>query len=244
MEGATVFPAEAVKTFFKLQPGEVYNESKITKGLEKLRGSSTAPGATCSSPGFPSRSRRRKADVVDVTINLNEDKQYFVNRIEFKGNTTTRDKVIRREMWLNEQDVMNMELLKVSIRRINQLGYFQPIEEPEIQPAPNAENKLDITLRLAEQNRNQFTFGGGVSGLEGAFINLAFSTTNFLGRGETASFALQTGSRTRNFQIALTDPYFMDLPITAGFDLVQAHPEASAVHPGGHGRKPHLGNSR
>jgi outer membrane protein insertion porin family len=154
-----------------------------------------------------------------VTINLNEDKQYFVNRIEFKGNTTTRDKVIRREMWLNEQDVMNMELLKMSIRRIKQLGYFQPIEEPEIQPVPNTDNKLDITLRLAEQNRNQFTFGGGVSGLEGAFINLAFSTTNFLGRGETASFALQTGSRTRNFQIAITDPYFMDLPITAGFDL-------------------------
>jgi outer membrane protein insertion porin family len=122
-------------------------------------------------------------------------------------------------MWLNEQDVMNMELLKMSIRRINQLGYFQPIEEPEIQPVANTDNKLDITLRLAEQNRNQFTFGGGVSGLEGAFINLAFSTTNFLGRGETASFALQTGSRTRNFQIAITDPYFMDLPITAGFDL-------------------------
>jgi len=169
--------------------------------------------------GFPIKRPVAESEVVDVTINLNEDKQYFVNRIEFKGNTTTRDKVIRREMWLNEQDVMNMELLKMSIRRINQLGYFQPIEEPEIQPVPETDNKLDITLRLAEQNRNQFTFGGGVSGLEGAFINLAFSTTNFLGRGETASFALQTGSRTRNFQIALTDPYFLDLHITAGFDL-------------------------
>jgi outer membrane protein insertion porin family len=112
-----------------------------------------------------------------------------------------------------------MELLKMSIQRINQLGYFQPIEEPDIQPAEGEENKLDITLRLAEQNRNQFTFGGGVSGLEGAFINLAFSTTNFLGRGETASFSLQTGSRTRNFQIGITDPYFLDKPITLGFNV-------------------------
>ena len=94
-----------------------------------------------------------------------------------------------------------------------------PSRNRRFEPVPETDNKLDVTLRLAEQNRNQFTFGGGVSGLEGAFINLAFSTTNFLGRGETASFALQTGSRTRNFQIALTDPYFMDLPITAGFDL-------------------------
>ncbi len=218
VEGATVFPADFIKLHFKLQPGEVYNESRITKGLESLRELYGSRGYV-QFTGFPIKKPVAESDVVDVTINLNEDKQYFVNRIEFKGNTTTRDKVIRREMWLNEQDVMNMELLKMSIRRINQLGYFQPIEEPEIQPVANTDNKLDITLRLAEQNRNQFTFGGGVSGLEGAFINLAFSTTNFLGRGETASFALQTGSRTRNFQIAITDPYFMDLPITAGFDL-------------------------
>ena len=218
VEGATVFPADFIETFFKLQTGAVYNESKITKGIESLRELYGSRGYV-QFTGFPIKKPVSESDVVDVTINLNEDKQYFVNRIDFKGNTTTRDKVIRREMWLNEQDVMNMELLKMSIRRINQLGYFQPIEEPEIQPVANTDNKLDITLRLAEQNRNQFTFGGGVSGLEGAFINLAFSTTNFLGRGETASFALQTGSRTRNFQIAITDPYFMDLPITAGFDL-------------------------
>jgi outer membrane protein insertion porin family len=218
VEGAKVFPAEFLKTFFKLQPGEVYNEARITKGLESLREVYGSRGYV-QFTGFPIKKPLPDSDLVDVTVNLNEDKQYFVNRIEFKGNTTTRDKVIRREMWLNEQDVMNMELLKMSIRRINQLGYFQPIEEPEIQPVANTDNKLDITLRLAEQNRNQFTFGGGVSGLEGAFINLAFSTTNFLGRGETASFALQTGSRTQNFQIAITDPYFMDLPITLGFDI-------------------------
>ena len=86
-------------------------------------------------------------DIVDVTINLNEDKQYFINRIEFEGNTTTRDKVIRRELWFNEQDVVNMEMLKASIRRINQLGYFRPIEQPDIQPIEGEDNKLDISSR-------------------------------------------------------------------------------------------------
>jgi len=218
VEGADVLPAEFIKSYFKLIPGEVYDESKVTKGLEKLRELYGARGYI-QFTGFPIKQPVEDSDVVNVTINLNEDQQYFVNQIEFKGHTTTRDKVIRREMWLNEQDVMNMELLKMSIQRINQLGYFRPIEQPEIEPVEGEENKLNVTLRLSEQNRNQFTFGGGVSGLEGAFINLAFSTTNFMGRGETASFSVQTGSRTRNFQIAITDPYFMDKPITLGFDV-------------------------
>ena len=220
IDGAEVLPAEFIKTFFKLVPGEIYNESKITKGLEKLREIYGARGYI-QFTGFPIKEPLSDDDgnVVNVTINLNEDKQYFVNQIEFQGHTTTRDKVVRREMWLNEQDIMNMELLKMSIQRINQLGYFRPIEEPQIEPVEGEENKLDITLRLAEENRNQFTFGGGVSGLEGAFLNLSFQTTNFMGRGETASFSIQTGNRTRNFQIAITDPYFMDMPITLGFDV-------------------------
>lgn len=218
VEGAEVFPAEFVKAFFNLTPGEIYDESTITKGLEKLRELYGSRGYI-QFTGFPIKEPVPDSDLVNVTINLNEDQQYFVNHIQFRGNTTTRDKVIRREMWLNEQDVMNMELLRMSIQRINQLGYFQPIEEPEIEPVEGEENKLNVTLRLAEQNRNQFTFGAGVSGLEGAFINLGFSTTNFMGRGETASFSLQTGSRTQNFQIAITDPYFMDEPITLGFDV-------------------------
>lgn len=218
VEGTTVFPNEFVRAFFDLHPGEVYDESKVIKGLDSLRELYGSQGYV-QFTGFPVKRPVEGTDRVDVTVNLLEDKQYFINRIEFAGNSTTRDKVIRREIFLNEQDVMNMEMLKLSIRRINQLGYFSPIEQPEIRPVEGEENKLDVVLNVQEQNRNQFTFGGGVSGLEGTFINLAFSTTNFLGRGETASFSVQTGSRTRNFQIALTEPWFLDRPITAGFDL-------------------------
>jgi outer membrane protein insertion porin family len=218
VEGATVFKDEFVKTFFKLEKGEIYNESRIIKGLEKLREIYGSAGYV-QFTGFPIKKPERNENVVDVTINLQEDKQYFVNRIEFEGNSTTRDKVIRREVWLNEGQVMNTELLKASIRRINQLGYFRPIEQPDISPVAGEDTKLDIRLKLTEQNRNQFTFGGGVSGLEGTFINLSFSTTNFLGRGETATFLVQTGSRTQNFQIAITEPYFLDRSITLGFDV-------------------------
>ena len=81
------------------------------------------------------------------------------------------------------------------------------------------EDKLDVTFKVEEQNRNQFTFGGGVSGLEGAFLNASFQTSNFLGLGETFTIAAQTGRRTKNYQLAITEPYFLDRPITAGIDV-------------------------
>ena len=124
--------------------------------------------------------------VVDVTVKMEEDKQYFLGKLNFTGNDSTRDKVIRREIYMNEGDVFNTEALKMSIKRVNQLGYFKQMESaPDIQPSQDAENKVDVTFKVEEQNRNQFTFGGGVSGYEGAFLNASFSTTNFLGAGET-----------------------------------------------------------
>jgi outer membrane protein insertion porin family len=90
---------------------------------------------------------------------------------------------------------------------------------PDLGPSALGEDKLDVTFKVEEQNRNQFTFGGGVSGLEGVFLNASFQTTNFLGLGETVSAAAQRGARSRNYQLAVTEPYFLDRAITAGFDL-------------------------
>jgi outer membrane protein insertion porin family len=90
---------------------------------------------------------------------------------------------------------------------------------PDIRPSEVAENKVDVTFKVEEQNRNQFTFGGGFSGYEGAFLNASFSTTNFLGAGETVSLAAQTGSRTKNYSLSVSEPYFLDRPITAGLNV-------------------------
>jgi outer membrane protein insertion porin family len=218
-EGLHVLKEDFVRNAIKLEPGEIYNDSKFKKAFEKLRdlygqlGYFQWTGATDRKPD-PQRK------VVDVTVRMEEDKQYFVGRINFTGNDSTRDKVIRRELYLNEGDVFNTEALKMSIKRVNQLGYFRPMEgAPDIKPDPHADNKVDVTFKVQEQNRNQFTFGGGVSGLEGTFINASFSTTNFLGAGETFSIYAQSGARTKNYQLSVSEPYFLDRPITAGIDL-------------------------
>ena len=202
-EGLTVFKEEPIRGLFKLKPGDVYKESSIRKGYDKLRDMYGSLGYF-QWTGLTKRTPDPEKKVVDVVLAMEEDKRYYVGRIKFVGNDTTRDKVIRREIYMNEGEVFNTEALKISIRRINQLGYFKPMEgAPELGPSPLGEDKIDVTFKVEEQNRNQFTFGGGVSGLEGTFINASFSTANFLGAGETFQVSAQSGRRTKNYQIAV-----------------------------------------
>ncbi len=218
-EGLTVLKEEFVRPLFKLEPGDVYNESQFRKGFDKLRDMYGSIGYF-QWTGGPKRKPDPARKVVDVTLAMDEDKRYYVGQIKVTGNDTTRDKVVRREIYMNEGDVFNTEALKATIRRINQLGYFKPMEgAPDLAPSEKGDDKLDVTFKVEEQNRNQFTFGGGVSGLEGTFINASFSTTNFLGAGETFQLSAQTGRRTQNYQLAITEPYLFDRPITAGFDI-------------------------
>lgn len=218
-EGLTVFKEEAVRPIFKLQSGEIYREKHLKKGFEKLRDVYGAQGYF-QFTGVPQRKPDPARKVVDVVLAMEEDKKYYIGKIRFAGNESTRDKVIRREIYMNEGEVFSTEALKLSIRRINQLGYFKPMEgAPDFGLNPKRDDQLDITFKVEEQNRNQFTFGGGVSGLEGTFLNASFSTANFLGLGETLQLAAQTGKRTKNYQLAVTEPYLFDRPITAGFDL-------------------------
>ncbi len=159
---------------------------------------------------------------VNVTMRMTEGEQYFVNRLTFAGNTTTRDNVIRREVRLLEGAPFNTEALKYSVKRLNQLGYFKPLEEGQgvdVQKTPGEKNQVDVTLKLEEQNRNQLTFGAGVSQFEGFFGQLSFQTSNFLGRGESLTVSLQMGSRSENYQVAFTEPFLFDRNITGGVDV-------------------------
>jgi outer membrane protein insertion porin family len=164
-----------------------------------------------------------KPPVVDVTMQITEGPQYFVNRITFTGNTTTRDNVIRREMRLIEGNVFDTEALKYSVRRLNQLGYFKELKgndsDMKVDKTPGKENNVDVTLKFEEQNRNQLTFGAGVSQYEGFFGQLAFQTSNFLGRGESLTVSMQAGDRAQNYQLAFSEPFLFDRNITGGFDI-------------------------
>jgi outer membrane protein insertion porin family len=179
--------------------------------------------AEVSAPAPAKGKTEKAAPTVDIMMRIDEGPQYFVNRITFTGNTTTRDNVIRREMRLVEGGVFNTEALKYSVRRLNQLGYFKELKgddrDMHVEKTTGQQNTVDVTLKFEEQNRNQLTFGAGVSQYEGFFGQLGFQTSNFLGRGESLTLSVQAGDRAQNYQLAFTEPFLFDRNITGGFDI-------------------------
>jgi outer membrane protein insertion porin family len=235
--GNTVANTQALRVMFDLQEGDWYNLKKIQEGFRKAQEVYGGAGYIeftgfpefrySDDPENPVPDALRGAQdqpSVDVTLRLTEGPQFLVNRITFVGNTTTRDNVIRREMNLVEGAVFNMEALKYSVRRLNQLGYFEQINEQDTTAikyvkAVDKENMFDVTLTLREQNRNQLTFGAGVSQYEGVFGQLSFQTANFMGRGESLTLSATAGDRSQNYQLAFTEPFLFDRNITGGFDV-------------------------
>jgi outer membrane protein insertion porin family len=243
-EGNKVVNSEALRPLFKLKAGEFYSQKAIRKGMEKAQ-EVYGTGGYFEFTGYPDLQPRDQPrdggesgpagppapaagpapangpPTVDVVMKLDEGKQYFIHRITFVGNTTTRDNVIRRELRIVEAGVFNTQALKDSVRRLNQLGYFKNLEGDAInvEKTPNADNKVDIQLKFEEQNRNQLTFGAGVSQFDGFFGQLSFQTSNFLGRGETFTVSAQHGDRAKNYQVAFTEPFLFDRPMTGGIDL-------------------------
>jgi outer membrane protein insertion porin family len=246
--GNSVVKTEYLQPLFKLKKGDYFTEKPIRKGMEKAR-EIYGTGGYMEFTGFPDYKYLDEANGlepeppellkapeqpkpktaalpgVDITLRIQEGAQYFVNRITFVGNTTTRDNVIRRELRLVEDAPFNTEALKFSIKRLNQLGYFKPLEggkDVNIDKTPGQQNKVDVKLKLEEQNRNQLTFGAGVSEFEGFFGQVSFQTANFLGRGESLTLSLSAGSRAQNYSLAFTEPFLFDRNITGGFNLFRS----------------------
>jgi outer membrane protein insertion porin family len=230
--GNTVVKSDALRPMFNIQPGEYFSEKTFRKGHDKVQeGYGTAGYFELTMyPEFEFSDRDKDGKpiasqgppTVNVTVRIEEGSQYFVNRITFSGNTTTHDNVVRRELRLWENGIFNTEALKYSIRRLNQLGYFKPLDKQDdfkVEKTPGTDNKVDIKLRFEEQNRNQLSFGAGVSQFEGFFGQMSFQTSNFLGRGETVSVTVQSGSLAKNYQLSISEPFLFDRPITAGVDL-------------------------
>jgi len=217
--GAREFNENAIKAILGLVPGQVFNESKLRTGFDNLKKLYGSRGYVNFTP-VPAQDFDEEKKLVNLTINIDEDRQFTVNRITFSGNVTTRDKVIRREILVDEGQVFNASLWDLSLLRLNQLGYFEEVksEDAEIKPSPTA-STLDIDLRLKEKGRNSIGFNGGVSGIGGSFLGLSYETNNFLGLGESLGVTLQGGTRQSQYALNFTEPYIYDRPVSLGFSV-------------------------
>ena len=213
----TVIPSSVLlKEFSELPPGSVLNRERLVEALQRIEAKYKSRGYIYwfADPAYHEVGDHR----VDVEVKLYEGDKFYLGRLEVKGNTTTRDKVIRREFALDEGDVMNMEAIKKSLQKLQQLGYFKIAEEPDFSVRP-AEKKVDVIIKGTEASKNEIQFGAGYSALDGFFGQFSFQTRNFLGRGEIIGASAQVGRISKYYDLSYTVPWFMDRNQTVGLSL-------------------------
>jgi outer membrane protein insertion porin family len=211
---------DALKTAFPLKQGDIFSTEKVRKALDTYHNIYGEYGFIDFTPE-PDTEVDDANKIINLTLRFDEQKQYFVRRIDFSGNTTTRDKVIRRELMIDEGQLFNKRLWELSILRLNQLDYFDKIEADKAAELKrnNKEGTVDINLKLKEKGKQSIGLQGGVSGLAGSFIGLTYQTNNFLGLGETLTFSANFGDLSRSFVFGFTEPYLFDRPISSGFTI-------------------------
>jgi outer membrane protein insertion porin family len=226
IEGNSIFSEAQIRAVIGLNKGDIANGERISKGLfENLKkyygGQGFIEYTAEPVPTFKENPQNPNEGIVDFLVTIEEGKQFSLRRLEFIGNTFTRDNVLRREVLINEGDIYNEGYWEYSVIKLNQLGYFNPIDkDKDVDRRTNDEDAtVDLTLKVSERGRQQISFNGGISGIGGSFFGLEYSTNNLLGRGEVLSFNIAVGNRQRYFQFSFTEPYIKDRPISAGFSL-------------------------
>jgi len=211
---------KALRATFPIKDGDWFNATLVQKGLENLKKAYGQYGYI-NFGDIPKPTYDDQKKIVSLDVDIDEGKAFYVSRIEFQGNTITRDKVIRRELMLDEGSVYNSQLWEYSLLRLNQLEYFEPLKvDQDSEAHQDAEaGTVDLLLKVKEKGKNSIGLNGGVSGLSGAFLGVNYQTNNFLGLGETLSLQGNIGNVSRTFLFGFTQPYVRNRPLNLGFQI-------------------------
>ncbi len=210
----------ALRAQFALKDGDWFNATAFSKGMTDLKKAYGGFGYINMVPNPAPRFDEAKK-LIYLDIDIDEGKPYYVSRIEFSGNTLTRDKVIRRELVLEEGQLYSSQKWELSILRLNQLQYFEPLKvDQDSETQPNADDgTVTLLLKLKEKGKNSIGVNGGISGLSGTFVGLNYETNNFLGLGETLSAVANIGDLSRNLTFGFNEPYLRNKPISLGTEV-------------------------
>lgn len=199
-----------------LKQGEVFSKKTLSKTIKSIVEHYSEKGyavATVDPEVVPD------PDSLQVDINLKIDKGdlYHIGRIEIMGNTKTKDKVIRREIRLDEGDIYNSKLLKRSYERIYNLNYFDSVE---FKPKPNPEKKtLDIDIKVKEKPTGFFSIGGGYSSVDQWVGMIELTESNLFGTGRQVKLTSQFSKNASYYQLSYREPWFLDREISMSLSI-------------------------
>ena len=208
--------SDQLKRAVRLSTGDTYNGDLVEKSVEALTREVAKSGYA-----FASARPRGDRDPLSHTIALGfvveEGPRVYIERINVRGNTRTRDYVIRREFELGEGDAYNRVLVDRAERRLNSLGFFKKVKvtnEPGSSP-----DRVVVNVDVEDQPTGSFGISGGYSTTDGLIAELSVSESNFLGRGQYVRTSVSAGQHGRGVDFSFTEPYFLGHRVAAGFDL-------------------------
>lgn len=196
--------------------GDTYNAEAVEK---TLLGITTEVGRRgyAFAQVRPVGQRDPATGTIGVTYVVEEGPRVYVERVNIRGNTRTRDYVIRRELDLGEGDAYNKVLIDRAEKRLNNLRFFK---RARITTEPgSAPDRVVLNIDVEDQPTGQFSIAGGYSTSDGFIGEIAVSESNFLGRGQYVRLAGSTGQRAQGVEFSFTEPYFMGQRLAVGFDL-------------------------
>ena len=204
---------EAITT----KQGDTYNGTEIEDSIDRMVDKLSDAGFAFVEINPDTRRHEGKEKIIDLTYDIEEGPKVYVDRINITGNQRTLDEVIRREFKLTEGDAYSSSKIKRTEQRLNNLGFFEKVD---IQNKPgSAPDKTDIDVNVAEKSTGEISFGAGFSTEDGPLADIGIKESNFLGRGQELRLRTMFAAKQQMYDIGFTEPYFLDRPLEAGFDI-------------------------
>ncbi len=211
--------AAALQSELETRSGQVYSAEAVEDTLVNLTNAVASQGYAFAQV-TPRGDRDFNANTIGIDYVIDEGPRAYVERIEIRGNTKTRDYVIRREFDVSEGDAFNQVLIQRARQRLEALRFFERVN---VSTAPGSQpDRVIVVVQVAEQSTGEFSIGGGyTTGGEnsGPVAEVSVTERNFLGRGQFVRVSAGFGENTRNYQLSFTEPYFLGRRLAAGFDI-------------------------
>lgn len=217
--------SSSFRSLSRVGVGSVYNAEAVEKSVEEMTIEASRRGYAFAQVR-PRGERNSAARTVSIVFVVEEGARVYIERINVRGNTRTRDYVIRREFDVAEGDAYNRALVDRAERRLKNLDFFKSVKI--VTEPGSSTDRVILNVDLEEKSTGDFSVSGGYSSADGLLGEVSISEKNLLGRGLFARAALQYGQRARGYTLSFVEPYLFDYRVAFGLDIFQREQLASS----------------
>ncbi|WIW49295.1 outer membrane protein assembly factor BamA [Bradyrhizobium sp. 62B] len=219
------FDPTSMRGYSRVHAGSLYNVESVEKSVEEMQIEASRRGYAFAVVR-PGGDRNFEAHTVSVVFNIDEGPRTYIERINLRGNTRTRDYVIRREFDISEGDAYNRALVDRAERRLKNLDYFKSVK---ITTEPgSSSDRVVLIVDMEEKSTGDFSISGGYSTTDGALAEVSISERNLLGRGLFAKASVTYGQYARGYSLSFVEPYLLDYRVALGLDLYQREQKSNS----------------